>query len=221
GCVRELREDERRNALAREYVAAVTRNEKPLVVAQTWHEVRGVNEAIRDQLKAMGKLGPGKMLMAYQTVDGTEAQKREARFYEIGQRALFLKRYGRFAKGDFCEIEGANDRGVVLVKDGRRSALSYRYANRITVAAPSKIEVARGDRLQLKFNGKSAEGAPLNNGELVTVRGVRKNGALVVEDEAGKRKTLAPPQRLFNRGYAVTSYASQGKTVDTRSEEHT
>jgi hypothetical protein len=38
---------------------------------------------------------------------------------------------------------------------------------------------------------------------------------LVVEDEAGTRKTLAPSQRLFNRGYAVTSYASQGKTVDT------
>jgi hypothetical protein len=28
-------------------------------------------------------------------------------------------------------------------------------------------------------------------------------------------KTLSPEQRLFNRGYAVTSYASQGKTVDT------
>jgi hypothetical protein len=126
-----------------------------------------------------------------------------------------LQRYGRFAKGDFCEIKGATDRGVVLVKNGRCSTLSYRYADRIAVAAPSKVEIAAGDRLQLKFNGKSTEGAPLNNGELVTVRSVRKNCALVVEDEAGTRKTLAPSQRLFNRGYAVTSYASQGKTVDT------
>ena len=44
---------------------------------------------------------------------------------------------------------------------------------------------------------------------------VHKNGALVVKDDAGVRKSLAPSQRLFNRGYAVTSYASQGKTVDT------
>src|ERR1035437_103025 len=215
GWVRELSEDQRRDVLAKEYVEAIARNEKPLVVAQTWHEVRGVNEAIREQLKATGKLGPGKMLTAYQTVDGTEAQKREARFYTAGQHALFLKRYGRFAKGEFCEIAGANERGVVLVKDGRRSTLSYRYTDRITVAAPSNLEIARGDRLQLKFNGKSLEGEPLNNGELVTVWGVRKSGALVVEDEAGKRKTLAPSQRLFNRGYAVTSYAAQGKTVDT------
>jgi conjugative relaxase-like TrwC/TraI family protein len=215
GWVRELSEDQRRDVLAKEYVEAVARNEKPLVVAQTWREVRGVNEAIREQLKATGKLGPGKMLTAYQTVDGTDAQKREARFYTAGQHALFLKRYGRYAKGEFCEIAGANERGVVLVKDGRRSTLSYRYTDRITVAAPSNLEIARGDRLQLKFNGKSSEGEPLNNGELVTVWGVRKNGALVVENEAGKRRTLAPSQRLFNRGYAVTSYAGQGKTVDT------
>ena len=215
GWVRELSENQRRDVLAKEYVEAVARNEKPLVVAQTWREVRGVNEAIRDRLKATGKLGPGTTLTTYQTVDGTDAQKREARFYTAGQHALFLKRYGRFAKGEFCEIAGTNERGVVLVKDGRRSTLSYRYTDRITVAAPSNLEIARGDRLQLKFNGKSSEGEPLNNGELVTVWGVRKNGALVVEDEAGKRKTLAPSQRLFNRGYAVTSYAAQGKTVDT------
>ncbi len=163
----------------------------------------------------MGKLGPGTVLTAYQTVDGTEAQKREARFYEAGQCAYFLHRYGRFAKGDLCEIKGATERGVVLVKNGRCSTLSYRYADRIAVAAASKVEIAAGDRLQLKFNGKSTEGAPLSNGELVTVRGVRKNGALVVEDEAGQRKTLAPSQRLFNRGYAVTSYASAGQNGET------
>lgn len=215
GCIREVGEAERRTVLAREYVAALARNEKPLVVAQTWREVRGVNDAIREQLKLAGKLGPGRVLTAYQTVDGTQAQKREARFYAAGQRAFFLKRYGRFAKGDGCEIIGANERGVVLRKDGRRSTLSYRHTERITVAAPSDMEVAGGDRLQLKFNGRSAEGFSLNNGELVTVRNVRPDGALVVEDEAGQHKTLAPSQRLFHRGYAVTSYGSQGKTVDT------
>ena len=132
------------------------------------------------------------MLTAYQAVDGTEAQKREARFYEAGQRAMFLRRYGRFVKGDFCEITGANEQGVTLIKDGRHSTLSYRYADRITVAAASKIEIAPGDRLQLKFNGKSTEGTPLNNGELVTVRRVRKNGALVVEDECRGAKDPRP-----------------------------
>jgi len=215
GWVRELDGIERREVLAREYLAAIERKESVLVVAQTWAEVRSVNEAIREQLKTAGKLSGGMTLTAYQAVDGTEAQKREAGFYQAGQRAYFLRRYGRFGKGDLCEIAGANERGVVLLKNGRHSTLSYRYTGRIIVAAAAAMEIAPGDRLQLKFNGSSVEGTRLNNGELVTVRRVRKNGALVVEDDAGVRKSLAPSQRLFNRGYAVTSYASQGKTVDT------
>jgi conjugative relaxase-like TrwC/TraI family protein len=215
GCIRETTLDERREKLAQEYLASLDRKERTLVVAQTWAEVNAVNDAIREQMKARGKLSGGTTLTAYQAVDGTEAQKREASFYQAGQHAYFFQRYGRFAKSDLCLIAGANEQGVVLVKNGRRSTLSYRYANRYSVTAERDLEVALGDRLQLKFNGESKEGRAITNGELVTVRRVRKDGSLVVEDDAGTRKTLIPGQRLFNRGYAVTSYASQGKTVDT------
>jgi ATP-dependent exoDNAse (exonuclease V) alpha subunit len=214
-CIREVAPDARREMLAREYLASLERHESTLVVAQTWAEVNAVNDAIREQLKASGKLSGGTTLTAYQAVDSTEAQKRESSFYQVGQRVYFLQRYGRYAKSDLCEIIGANEHGVALVKNGRRSTLSYRYTNRIAVVAPVELEIAPGDRLQLKFNGKSIEGHALTNGELLTVRRVRKNGSFVVEDDRGTRKTLSPSQRLFNRGYAVTSYASQGKTVDT------
>src|SRR5207247_948506 len=68
---------------------------------------------------------------------------------------------------------------------------------------------------QLKANGRSVEGVRLHNGELVTVARVEPTGALVVNDERGATKTLASSQRLLVRGYAVTSYGSQGKTTDT------
>jgi hypothetical protein len=83
------------------------------------------------------------------------------------------------------------------------------------VAKPAVMEIAPGDRLQLKFNGRSVEGLPISNGELVSVRQFGPDGTLVVENDAGATKTLAAHQRLFNRGHAVTSYSSQGKTVDT------
>jgi conjugative relaxase-like TrwC/TraI family protein len=215
GCIREVAPDERRAVLAREYLASLDRHEHVLVVAQTWNEVNGVNEAIRAELQASGRIGSGITLKTYQTVDRSEAQKRDARFYETGQFAFVLKRYGRFEKGDLCLIDGTNERGLVLIKDGRRSTMSYKYADRLAVAAEKKTEVAPGDRLQLKFNGKSKEGHSIANGELVTVRGIDTDGSLVVEDDRLTVKTLSPQQRLFNRGYAVTSYASQGKTVDT------
>ncbi len=215
GCVRELPDEPRRVALACEYLNAIGRDERPLVVAQTWDEVRAANDAVRAALRSAGKLEAGTMLTTYQPLDRTEAQKRDSRFYEPGQSAVFLKRYGRFKKGDLCGIGGANERGVVIVKDGRASTVSYRYADRIAVAKATEMEIAPGDRLQLKANGRSIEGARLHNGELVTAARVEPTGALVVTDERGTTKTLAPSHRLLVRGYAVTSYGSQGQTTDT------
>jgi ATP-dependent exoDNAse (exonuclease V) alpha subunit len=215
GCICESGWGKRPAAVVGEYLAASSRKEAPLVVTQTRDEVRELNELIREGLRSVGRLGVGQDITAWHPLELGEAQKRDPRYFEAGGQVFFLQRYGRYAKGDICEISGANERGVVLLKDGRRSTLSYRYTCRLLVTAASEMCIARGDRLQLKFNGKSVEGTPLNNGELVTVHRLRKSGALVVIGDDGRRKTLAPSQRLFARGYAVTSYGSQGKTVDT------
>jgi conjugative relaxase-like TrwC/TraI family protein len=215
GCIREIAPDDRRATLAREYLASVDRDECALVVAQTWNEVNGMNEAIRAELQSRGRIASGVALKTYQTVDLNEPEKRDARFYQPGQFAYVIKRYGRFAKGDLCPIAGTNERGLVLIKDGRRSTMSYRHTHRLAIAVERETNVAPGDRLQLKFNGKSKEDLPIANGELVTVRRVATDGSLTIEDDRLTVKTLSPQQRLFNRGYAVTSYASQGKTVDT------
>lgn len=215
GCIREVAPDDRRAILAREYLASLDRHERALVVAQTWNEVNAMNETIRAELQASGRIDSGVALKTYQSVDFNEAQKRDARFYESGQFAYVLKRYGRFAKGDLCPIIGTNERGVVLMKNGRRSTMGYRHTHRLAIATERDTDIAHGDRLQLKFNGKSKEGHAITNGELVTVRRVHVDGSLTIEDDRQTVKTLSPQQRLFNRGYAVTSYASQGKTVDT------
>jgi len=215
GCVREHDPDERHALLVEAYASAAGRGEQTLAVAQTWAEVNLVNDAIRDHLKAAGTLRHEIAVTAFQPLNWDEAQKRDARFYLPGHHAVFLKRYGRFAKGDVCEIATANEHGLVLMKNGRRSTMSYRYADRITVAAASSMPLAPGDRLQLKLNGSSREGRAFNNGELVTVHSVKDDGLLRVTDAAGTIKTLASSQHVFTRGYAVTSYASQGKTVDT------
>lgn len=215
GAIRELPDAERHAALAQEYLAAINRGEQTLVVAQTWAEVHAVNDAIRSALREAGRLGVGTMVTAYRPLDRSIAQRKDARFFEPGQAAFFIKGYGRFKKGERCEIAGATERGLILFKNGRRSTVSYRYGDRIVVAKPTEMEIAPGDRLQLKANGRSTEGARLHNGELVTVARIEPTGALTVTGERGETKTLPPSERLFVRGYAVTSYASQGKTADT------
>lgn len=207
--------EERLSRVASEYVERAARGERPLVIAQTWTDVNALNDAIRYRLAERQLLSRGHLVKSYHPADLGSAQKRDPRFYDPSHVAFFVQRYGRFAKGDLAPIAGAHDRGLILLKDGRRSTISFRYADRMLVATERELEIASGDRLQITFNARSADGRPITNGELVTVRELRQDGALLVESDAGGLKTLGPDQRLFRRGYCVTSYASQGKTVDT------
>jgi hypothetical protein len=67
-----------------------------------------------------------------------------------------------------------------------------------------------GDKLQLKANSEACEGKPLVNGELVSVKSVAPDGRIHLLDG----RSLPADYRQFVRGYAVTSYGSQGKTVE-------
>jgi uncharacterized protein (DUF1684 family) len=72
------------------------------------------------------------------------------------------------------------------------------------------ISLAPGDKLQLKANGRSVQNRKLVNGELVTVKTVQPDGRIALADG----RVLGKNFRQFVRGCAITSYASQGKSVD-------
>lgn len=215
GWVLEHSSDQSRERLAEAYLSALTRRDRVLIVAQTWAEVDAVNTAVRAALTKADRLGRGVELTVQQSVDLTVAQKRDVGTYTVGMKVFFHRRYGRYTRGDVCPIVGLGDTGLRLFKDGRQSRMSFRYADRLTVLRERTMEIAPGDRLQLRWNGRSMDDQPIANGELVTVRALDVMGRITVENDRGRRKILGPDQRLFNYGYAVTSYASQGKTVDT------
>jgi hypothetical protein len=72
------------------------------------------------------------------------------------------------------------------------------------------VPLAERDRLHLEANRKLASGGRVTNGELVTVKAVRSDGGVELSDG----RVLDKSFREFLPGYAVTSYGSQGKTVD-------
>ncbi len=82
--------------------------------------------------------------------------------------------------------------------------------DRITLCQTREISLASGDRLHLKANRKLNSGDRVTNGELVTVKSVQSDGGIELTDG----RTLDKSFREFLPGYAVTSYGSQGKTVD-------
>ena len=73
-----------------------------------------------------------------------------------------------------------------------------------------ETQIAENDRLHLKANRRLASGSRVTNGELVTVKSVRPDGTIRLADG----RVLDSSYREFLPGYAITSYGSQGKTVD-------
>jgi ATP-dependent exoDNAse (exonuclease V) alpha subunit len=69
------------------------------------------------------------------------------------------------------------------------------------------MPIAVGDRLMLRGNLKPAG---LRNGDFVEVAGFREDGGIALKDG----RSLPSWFRQFAHGYATTSHASQGKTVD-------
>lgn len=202
---------EQADRLAAEYVRLSSEEASVVVVSQTWAEVHRVNSKVRDALKGKGLLGSNDVIVqALDKLDLTSAQKRDQRFYSADAVVVFNRKVRQTGPGAKGKLIGVVKTGVLVEVDGKCISVQNKVLDKITVCLPRKIEVAEGDRLHLKANRKLASGARVTNGELVTVKSVLGNGRIELTDG----RILDEGFREFLPGYAVTSYGSQGKTVD-------
>jgi len=202
---------EQADKLADEYLRLAEQNASAVVVSQTWGEVHHVNSRVRDALKGKGLLGAAdSAVQALERMDLTTAQKRDMRFYPQDAVIVFNQKVRNAQPGAKGKLAGILKSSVLIEVGGKFVMVSNRLLDRITVCQAREISVAQGDRLHLKANRKLASGGRVTNGELVTVKSVRADGGLELTDG----RVLDKSFREFLPGYAVTSYGSQGKTVD-------
>ena len=197
--------------LADEFLRLAEQNASAVVVSQTWAEVHRVNSRVRDALKAKGLLdATDSVVQALNKLDLTNAQKHDERFYPKDAVVVFNQKVREAAPGAKGKLAGIVKAGVLVEVNGKFVTVSNKMLDRISVCQLRDVALAAGDRLHLKANRKLASGARVTNGELVTVKSVRADGGIELSDG----RVLDSSFREFLLGYAVTSYGSQGKTVD-------
>ncbi len=197
--------------LADEYLGLAEKNLSAVVVSQTWSEVHRVNEQVRDKLKSKGLLGTNDVtVQTLEKIDLTTAQKRDERFYPTDAVIVFNQKVREAQAGAKGKLGGILKTGLLVKVDGRYVTVTDKMLDKITVCRPQETKVAEKDRLHLKANRKLASGDRVTNGELVTVKSVGTDGKIKLADG----RVLDASYREFLPGYAVTSYGSQGKTVD-------
>ena len=143
----------------------------------------------------------------FDSLSWTEAQKQDAPQYRSGMAIRFHRSKGSFNKDESVQVVAVeNDSLKVQRADGTESRFPLgRGAAAFDVGEERKLKVAAGDKLLLQANWRKK----FVNGELVEVKAVQGE-SLVLADG----RIIPADYRTFTHGYAVTSHAAQGQTVD-------
>jgi conjugative relaxase-like TrwC/TraI family protein len=211
GAISEAADGDLQCNAATAYTESLRAGRSALLVAPTWNEIEALTDHVRDQLKARGLLtGRELTRRVHDSLSWTEAQKRNAASYQPGHVLVFHQRSGVFAKHEAVTVIEAHGR-TLRVQRADGSIATLRPGGRTTrsvfdVCEQRELAIAPGERLLLQANDKRHG---LINGQLVEVRSI-DGEAITLADG----RILPADYRQFTHGYAVTSHAAQGKTVD-------
>ena len=126
--------------LTEEYLRLASRYHSTVVVAQTWSEIHKVNSAVRAALKKHSLLGDvEKTVTALEKVDLSDAQKRDARFYQPGFVVALNRDCARFRKGQYGTFIAVTGKGVVLQVEDRIGTVPLNRVDRLTICRPTSL----------------------------------------------------------------------------------
>jgi ATP-dependent exoDNAse (exonuclease V) alpha subunit len=202
---------ERLQAIATVHLAAILNSSTSLIVAPTHAECRAVASVVRQAMREEGLLtGEDQTVTRLQRVNLTWSQKRDAINYLAGQVVEFHQRAtGGFKSGERWEVRRSTSEGIVVVKGGQEKLLPLTAAKSFEVYGQNRLELAAGDTIRVTRNFRDGE-QQFRNNELCTIKTVDQDNITLGDGRSIKR---SGPLHI-DQGIVVTSFASQGKTVD-------
>ncbi len=210
GAVRQIREPALLFAQATEdYVKTLQRGQSCLAVSPVWSDIHQFSRVVRSRLKEAGLLqGEDRTLMAFVPFQWTKAEKKDARNYQAGDVLQFQRKAAVFEKGEVVRFVEQLDRRIVVERhNGERFAFNPGQITGFDAGLDREVPVAVGEKLLIRANDYPSG---LKNGDIVEVSEFGEGGSLRLKDG----RTVSASFRQFAHGYATTSHAAQGKTVD-------
>lgn len=199
GWVIEAPAAERYRQLADDYVATIAEGKTALVVSPTHVEKSRIVAEIRQALQDAKLVSrEERTFRVLENANLTEAQRTDAVHLHPGDVLQFQQNAKGFQRGQRLEV-------------GKADNLPTEHATRYQVFRPSSIKLAAGDLVRITHNGQTADAKHrLDNGMMFRVKGFDRFGNIVLHNGW----TIDKNWGHFQYGYAVTSHAAQGKTVD-------
>jgi len=208
--------EERVRTIAKSYVESP---DNTLIVSPDNASRRELNVAVRQELKANGRLAPEDhaFRVLVQRQDMTGAERSWANHYEIND----VVRYARGSKA--IGIEAAAYASVVAINpaanlltvekaDHELATYDPRRLTGVSVYQEIERELSVGDRIQFTAPDKSLGVA---NRDMAAIKAIHPDGRLSVRLDNNRQIEFNPSEhRHLDHGYAVTSHSSQGLTAE-------
>ncbi len=184
-----------------------------LVISPTHKEGETVTTKIRERLKKENVVAEEEnKFNTFRNLQLTETEKKNAENYKPDNWLIFHQNSKGFKAGSRYQITEAKSKNQIEVRDyaGKKHLLSLDKSSNYNVFETKEVGLGKGDKIRLTGNGKAKDGKHLFNGTMFKVNGFDKKGNIKLSNGS----TMAKDYGHFTLGYVVTSFASQGKTVD-------
>jgi conjugative relaxase-like TrwC/TraI family protein len=221
GAIQEIADDAGRlAAIAEKQIDALKAQRSSLIIAPTHGECRAIAGAVREAMKAKGLLLETEhSVTRLRRLNLTDSQQRDAITYEPGRIVEFHRmakgavhwgvKEKRFKSGEQWEVLRREEGAVIIGNDGVEKQLPLDEARKFSVFEREKITLSIGDRIRFTKNVK-LRGQKFLNNELRTVLGIDEGKIIFDKGEIIRNGAALH----VDQGIAVTSHASQAKTVD-------
>lgn len=218
GSIEEIESKDVSTKLADEYMRAEHENRTALVISPTNEQAGLVTNGIRERLKQAGKLeGKDRIYTRLKNLYLSDAQKSDSRVYQKGMVIQLHQNMPGLKKGARLIVEDVNSETVHLKQGNKSFTLDRERASNFDVYRSFELKLSKGDKIRITKNGFDNNGKRLNNGKILEVSGFDGKGNIRLQTPNRKNGTtyqISQDHGNLNHAYCITSYASQGKTVD-------
>ena len=224
GSIKEINPTETSQKLVDDYLKVRKEKKSALVVTPTREQMKAINKDIREGLKENKLIGKReKNFTIYENHHLTIVQKQDSRFYKKDQiiqaRQNLPSSNGGIKKGSALIVKEVKNKQVIIIDhQGKDHILPTQKAKDYDLYSAKEISLSKGDEIRIvNKNGFDEQGKRLDNKTTLKVNGFTKEGHIKAIKQSANKNTefiLNKEHGNFEYAYAITSYSSQGKTVD-------
>ncbi|TFF37933.1 MobF family relaxase [Mucilaginibacter psychrotolerans] len=215
GAIKEVDPLKPNDQLIEDYLKAVKKRKSTLIVSPTHAQGKAVTEQVRIELKAAGLIGKKEIkARKLENLNLTEAQKSDWRNFAEGQQIQFSQNLPKIKRGSLWLVKEVTHCGVTISNHEQEAYLPLLKADCYDVYKETEIGLAKGDTVRITRNAFDKSNRRMDNGQMLTVSKVAKNGNVVLISKSKTTYMLDKDFGHLDHAYCTTSHSSQGKTVD-------